>query len=94
MKKLSCTFQIAHNPVGQLLLCCKQMELETLRGETGVVLEVASVGRTPPSNCLRVLQFLWYFGKIWAKVLSCMRGGSANLGLRFQAPHGRTGEFH
>lgn len=28
-----------------------------------------------------MLQFLWYFGKIWAKVLSCVRGGSANSAL-------------
>lgn len=56
MEKLSCTFQMAHNPVGQIL-CCKQMELETLGGETGVVLEMASVGRTPP--CVAASLVFW-----------------------------------
>lgn len=55
MKKSPCTFQIAPNPVGQILLCCKQMELEKLCGETGAVLEMPSVGRAPPSVTIPVV---------------------------------------
>lgn len=98
-------FQITRNPVGQILCCLNQADRIGLTWAWHTqwgngqywwgVIAAMPLGEEALFQTVIVLQFVWYFGNIWGKVLSYVKGCNTNLVMMsFQTSHGRTGEFY